>query len=259
MYRMPARVADRKFVYLLFLSLTIVLTACTAADTGGIQKIALLAPFEGQYREIGYNAHHALLLAFADSAAHDIHYLAVDDGGSVASATLRIRALNLDPAVKLIIALGPFATHPDVQRANERPLILVGNWGHDRADDDSYYLANQSLAQQQASGDLLMLAQVQYLYDSLVDIQFASSGSLPSADYRSRYLANPLYPPEPNLLATLSYDAARLALVTIQEWMDISEMSFQGLYGEITFRDGYWQNAPLNRFRYEADQLVPVD
>ena len=50
----------------LFLSLALCVNACQGAGEADIAKIALLAPFEGQYREIGYNAFYALRLAYDD-------------------------------------------------------------------------------------------------------------------------------------------------------------------------------------------------
>ena len=185
-----------------------------------------------------------------------LQLLTVDDGGTAASAVDRVRALNLDPAVFAIIALGPAATHADVQRENDRPMVLIGNWGHDRADPYSLYAANKQLAESQDAGDLLMLEQVRDLRTDLNAIQFVSSGSLASADFKERYRTSAEYAPEPNILAMLSYDIMR---AIISGWMageDISDATYAGLSGTIQFQDGYWPNAPLNRFIYEEGQLV---
>ncbi len=40
------------------------LSACAVKRTPTIYRIALLAPFEGRYREIGYNALYAARMAF---------------------------------------------------------------------------------------------------------------------------------------------------------------------------------------------------
>ena len=128
-------------------------SACGALDSDR-QKIALLAPFEGMYRALGYNALLSARLAFADSGAIDLQLLPVDDGGSARSALERVKALNRDPQVALIIALGPQATHPMAQAANDKAMILIGNWGHDRADDDSFYATARDLASAGGSDDL---------------------------------------------------------------------------------------------------------
>ncbi len=240
----------------LMLLLTMSLAACGKGEASQPKKIALLAPFEGQYREIGYNALYALRLAFADVAPSNAQLLAVDDGGTSASAIARIRALNLDPAVAAVIAIGPQATHPAAQLANDKPLILVGNWGHDRADEDSFYASDRDLSKSRGSGDLDMLAQTYALADDPAKLRFYSSGSLPDEAFRQRYLNSALYAPAPNPLATLTYDIGRLALSAIINGTAISATEHHGLTGRIRFEAGYWADAPRNRFRYEGDRLI---
>lgn len=239
------------------LLLALALTSCGAAKPELPAKVALLAPFEGQYREIGYNALYAVQLAFSDAEPTKAQLLAVDDGGTPASAIARIKALNLDPAVAAIIALGPAATHPSAQLANDKPLILVGNWGYDRADENSLYAASPKLAKERQSGDLLMLAQTRVLSGDPASLVFESSGSPPDAAFSERYLKSALYAPPPNLLATLTYDITRLALAGLAEGKSISATEYHGLNGLIRFEEGYWADAPLNLFRYEGERLVP--
>ncbi len=245
-----------RIVMLLLLALA--LAACGAVTPELPAKVALLAPFEGQYREIGYNALYAVQLAFSDAEPTKAQLLAVDDGGTLASAIARIKALNLDPAVAAIIALGPAATHRSAQLANDKALILVGNWGYDRADENSLYAANPDLATERQSGDLQMLAQTRILSDDPASLSFESSGSLPGAAFSERYLKSALYAPPPNLLATLTYDIAGLALAALAEGKSISATEYLGINGLVRFEDGYWVDAPINRFRYDGDQLVPV-
>ncbi len=241
---------------LLPLLLALALTACGASKPELPGKIALLAPFEGQYREIGYNSLYAVRLAFSDAKPQNVQLLAVDDGGTPASAVARIKALNVDPAVAAVIALGPDATHPSAQMANDKPLILIGNWGHDRAAEESFYAANPDQTMARQSGDLHMLVQARALEDVPESISFISSGGLPDANFRERYLNSAMYAPAPNLLATLTYDVARLALSALEDGKTISATEYRGLNGPIRFEDGYWVDAPLNRYRYDGDQLV---
>ena len=244
--------ANFRTVLLLFL-LSSALTACEA---GLPRKIALLAPFEGQYREIGYNALYAIRLAFADAEPKDAQLLAVDDGGTVATAIERIKALNIDPAVAAIMVLGPAATDPAVQMANEKPLIIIGNWGHDRSDADSLYAAHPNLAKAHSTGDLLMLSETWDIRDDLESLRFESNGSLPDAAFHKRYVNSALYAPPPNHLATLTYDIARLALAALKSDEAFAANSHQGIAGSIRFKDGYWVSAPVNRYRYQGGQLV---
>ena len=241
---------------LLLLAMTV--AACGSSVEESPRKIALLAPFESQYREIGYNALYAVRLAFADAERHDAQLLAVDDGGTLASAVARIQALNLDPAVEAIIALGPAATHPMAQTANDKPLIMIGNWGHDRADEDSLYASNRNLAKTGSGGDFHALGQALVLADDSESMHFESSGALPDDAFRERYLSSALYAPAPNLLATLTYDITRLALTALADDKLVVATEYHGLNGLIRFESGYWVDAPLITYRYEGDRLVRV-
>lgn len=186
----------------------------------------------------------------------NVQLLAIDDGGTLASAIARVKALNLDPAVAAVIAIGPQATDPSAQMANDKPLILVGNWGHDRADENSLYASDSDLAKTRGSGDLFMLAQSRARADAPATIRFVSSGAPPDEAFRQRYLNSALYAPAPNLLATLTYDIARLTLAAIANGRAISATEYHGLTGRIRFEGGYWADAPRNRFRYEGDRLI---
>ena len=254
--------ADRLVLYrirvstLLLLSLTMTLVSCRATYPNWPSKIALLAPFEGQYSEIGYNALYAFRLALGEAEPHNVQLLAVDDGGAVESAVSRVKALNVDPDVAAIIALGPAATHASTQMANDKPLILIGNWGHDRADSDSLYATNPNLAKSRQSGDLLMLIQARDIQEDLDDISFVSSGALPDANFSERYVKSALYAPPPNLLATLTYDIAHLALAALANRDAFSTTAYGGINGRIRFDDGYWVDAPINRYQYDGDELV---
>ena len=250
---MPMRRLAAAFLLLL---LAAVSAGCGVLAPRLPRKIALLAPFEGQFRAIGYNALYAARLAFSDAAPSDLQLLPIDDGGALAAAVARVKALNADPAVAAVIALGPAATHASAQAANDKPLILLGNWGHDIADEQSHYAANARLAQTRSSGDLLLLVQARGRDQDRRSAVFRSSGALPDSRFSERYLASAQYAPPPNLLATLTYDIFRLALKAVAAGEAISEAHYSGINGLIRFEDGYWVDAPVNYYRYEGDQLV---
>lgn len=236
-------------------ALALTLASCAGGLGSAPPKIALLAPFEGQYREIGYNALYALQMAVADAGLKEVQFLAVDDGGSAESALARVKALNLDPAVAVIIALGPHAASHATQQANNRPMILLGSWGQGRDDPDSFYAASAVLAAERQNGDLLMLAPAR---DSREGLSFFSSGSIADSDYRERYRESNPDAPLPNHLATLTYDLARMALAALEANIEIADAVYRGINGEIRFDDGFWKDAPLNRFRFEDGQLAPA-
>ena len=176
-------------------------------------------------------------------------------GGSAESALARVQALNLDPAVAAIIALGPHATFHAAQQANNRPMILIGSWGQGRADPDSLFAASAILAEERQNGDLLMLDPAR---DSREGLSFFSSGSIADADFRERYRDSNPDAPAPNHLATLTYDLARMALAALEANIEIADAVYRGINGEIRFEAGFWKDAPLNRFRYEDGQLAPA-
>jgi ABC-type branched-subunit amino acid transport system substrate-binding protein len=94
----------------LFLSicLLLLLAACSAS-TQPVVKIGLVAPFEGRYRPIGYEAIYAARLAIREINArggidgHRIELVALDDRGDPGKAIEAARQLVLDPQVVAVI------------------------------------------------------------------------------------------------------------------------------------------------------------
>lgn len=259
---------------LLIIILATIMSSCAIVRSDDITKIALLAPFEGRYREIGYNALYAVRLAMTEHQAQNIHLLAVDDGGSVKSAIDRVEALNADPDVEAIIALGQVTSYPSVQQANDKPLVIVGFWGYAHADDDTLIVSHPEIAEQVTTiqaitdldltsptvgGDLYMLDQMPDLYENLDNLNIISSGTLPSADFYDRYTNSAQYVPDPNLLATLTYDVAGLVISALQTNTPISTMQYNGINGTLSFADGYWTQAPINRYQYANEQWTLAD
>ena len=241
---------------LAWLLLALCLASCATLDPPPT-KLALLAPFESRHREIGYNALYAARLAFADAAPGNIELLALDDGGTLESAVARVKALKLDPAVAVIIALGPAATHAKAQLENDKPMIVIGNWGQERADEDSLFASNPALAQARGRGDLEMLEQARGLAATRSTAYF-SSGALPDASFRQRYLESAMYAPAPNWLATLTYDMTRLALTALSQRLPLSAAHYAGINGEIQFEAGYWLGAPVHGYQVADGQLLQL-
>jgi hypothetical protein len=256
------------------------MSGCVVFRSEDVQRIALLAPFEGRYREIGYDALYAAQLALAESGIQTIDLMPIDDGGTVASATDRARALAFDPSVELVLLMGFNATAPDVQQAlGLTPTLIIGYWGAKPAGTNSYMLesgAIHSVFNEQISemrdvleaaqldapiigGEVFALHQFAQLRDDLTDIQVISSSTLPDENFRARYLSMNQFAPEPGLLATLTYDATRLALLSVQTDTPFSEITYEGINGTIHFDEvsqRYWSNAPIHWYIYRAGQLV---
>jgi len=79
------------------------LVACS--NTRPIIKIGLVAPFEGRYREVGYEVIYAVRLAVREAnnaggvAGHSIELVALDDTGNSEMAVAQARKLALDPQI----------------------------------------------------------------------------------------------------------------------------------------------------------------
>ncbi len=255
-----ARLRVRAMRWAGWILLAMQLAACSALQPVEIRKIALLAPFEGPYRELGYNALYAVRLAMSEAGRDNLQLLPVDDGGTVSRAGARIRALNLDSAVVAIIALGEAATHPATQQSNDKPMILIGNWGQARADADSLYATSQERAEAGARDDLLIASRM-LSGDETPQEFFTSNGSLADAQFSARYVGSGQHIPVPNWLATLTYDLTRLVLSAIAAGGEVSDLDFAGLTGingEISFAGGYWQDAPVHRYRFQGGELAPL-
>jgi len=262
-------------VFVLGVMVALILSACAVTRTPTIMRVALLAPFEGRYREIGYNALYAARLAFAESGISDVELMPIDDGGSVETAVLRARALTYDPQVMGAIVLGYQASDPRVQAAfGDIPHIIVGRWTDARSGDLTFIVSSAEIDTPLApvtapidtpyeGGDVFLLEGARRLRESMDGVTVITSGGLPDADFVERYKAGNNFAPDPNPLATLTYDAAALMIRAAQmgdragAYRLIGEGSYNGLNGVIAFGDdGYWLNAPIHRYRYTVDGWV---
>jgi ABC-type branched-subunit amino acid transport system substrate-binding protein len=112
-------------VSLLFLS------AC-AASTQPVVKIGLVAPFEGRYRPIGYEAIYAARLAIREINARGgidgqrIELVALDDRGEPEQAITAARQLVLDPQIVAVVGhLRPDSSDAAMQIYCEAGLPVI--------------------------------------------------------------------------------------------------------------------------------------
>jgi len=117
----------------LFLSIVVLLllTTCTAS-TQPVVKIGLVAPFEGRYRPIGYEAIYAARLAIREINARGgingqrIELVALDDRGEPEKALAAARQLALDPQVVAVVGhLRPDSTDAAMKIYCEAGLPLI--------------------------------------------------------------------------------------------------------------------------------------
>lgn len=263
----------------------LLLTGCGLIRDRVPDRIALLAPFEGRGREIGYNALYAARLALADSGGA-VALLPIDDGGTVESAADRAAALQRDERVQAVLLLGTAAADPLVQAAlGDLPAVIVGGWTTDRAAETVFLLAAQTqaaaltipvtqpitdaLPAAAVVGEIGGLAGFPLLHPAFDRVTYVTSGDLPPPDFTERYLSSDLYVPPPNPLAIRVYDATAwlAALVTTDPERGsvaarLSAESFTSQYsGALRFTaEGWWDAAPLHTFTYEADgTLIRAD
>ncbi len=96
--------------FVVSLSLLLAITGCTfPGSTLPVIKIGLVAPFEGRYRSIGYEAIYAARLAIREINAtgglngYRIELVALDDRGDPDQAIEAARKLTIDPQVIAVI------------------------------------------------------------------------------------------------------------------------------------------------------------
>jgi ABC-type branched-subunit amino acid transport system substrate-binding protein len=276
----------KKTLWFFTFILAITIVGCGSTKTEKLMRVALLAPFEGRYREVGYNAYYAVKLAFQDYGQADVELIAVEDGGSVESATDRARALAIDPSVKAVIALGYAATDAETQQAfGDLPVVIIGHWDTKpetanvlmletpqienliQLPADARELTEIAQSDQQIIGDeSLALEQFSLLSQNMEQVTIVSSGNLPDAEFTERYLNSAEFTPQPGLLATLTYDAASIILHELKSAASgnilnaMKAVAYAGINGDIRFQDGYWADAPIHYFAYDADgKLFPVE
>jgi hypothetical protein len=260
-------------------------SGCTAIPTPA--RIALLAPFEGRYREVGYDALYAVRLALADAGTTHIELLPVDDGGTTESAAARARALSHDPQVVVVLALGYAATDPATLAAlGDLPVLVAGGWGAQPVNEIVFILSSPRITDlltipprieitdaarlpgSITGGDVLALRRFADLRPSLADVSLLSSATLPEPAFAQRYRDSDPFAPQPGLLAPLTYDAARMVVEALASSGDrrdaatrtLANLSYTGLNGTIRFEDSYWAYAPVIDYAYdESGTLTPLD
>lgn len=103
----------KRFAAFTLILAMLIVSGCAISRTPTRDKIALIAPFEGRDREIGYEALYAARLALVDAGSpYDL--LPIDDGGTPFTAVDRARALTHDPAVQAVILAGANTTANEI-------------------------------------------------------------------------------------------------------------------------------------------------
>jgi hypothetical protein len=265
----------------LIAAIGVLLTGCAVREAESPATIALLAPFEGRYREIGYDALYAAHMAMHDLARGDLILLAVDDGGSVSSTRDRARALAINPQIKAVVVLGYVASDESVQSAfGDLPVIIVGEWLTEPQSDSVMMFTSRDIREQLTQDDrieLTMAANVDApftgsevfaldsftkLRQNLSGIRVASSSQLPNEDFTRRILETDPFASEPGLLSTTTYDAIQM-IADVIDWRNTrrraivealnDDQPFSGINGDISFSEGYWEQAPIYIYVFDRN------
>lgn len=209
-----------------------VLTGCIATPAGGQTRrlIALIAPFEGRCREVGYQAFYAVQMAIAESGAGNRVTLLAQDSGGRSETVNRARAIVRDRRVIAVIVLGEAAARPDVLSAFANvPTLIVGSWGVTiPAEADRYPLSERPLVEDEATIESLAVRDAPFvsdervlspcfsdLRDSVAGVSGISLATLPDADFIERYQEQSPFAPPPGIIASLTYEAAVIAVGAI--------------------------------------------
>lgn len=120
-----------------FLLFILLCTGCLPPALPRIIKIGLVAPFEGQHRDIGYDAIYAARLAVREInaaggvAGWNLELVAYDDRADPDMAQAAARNIAVDPDVVAVIGhyrQTSTEAAADIYREAGVPLIVVGGW-----------------------------------------------------------------------------------------------------------------------------------
>jgi ABC-type branched-subunit amino acid transport system substrate-binding protein len=123
------------------LSIIILLTGCTSVDP--VVKVALVGPFEGQQRAVGYDVIYSARLAVRQVneaggiGGYRVSLVALDDGGDPELARQVAESLVIDPAVVAVVGHWgeeTTATAVPIYTAAGLPIIQTGAAPFDQYD-----------------------------------------------------------------------------------------------------------------------------
>lgn len=271
-----------KHTFRVLLSVVILLASgCAVVEVHSPIRIALLAPFEGRYREVGYEALYAARLAM--QASQNIELLPIDDGGTTEAAAARARAIAEDPLVRAVVALGYAASaHTTQAHYGDLPVVVVGNWLVEPQSKTVFILSNSEITTlidipttptldvQSAmtfANEVASLGGFVQAAGTLDGVTVLSSYPYPDDNFRQRILESDTFATEPRLLATGTYDALGLVLQAMRDDVhrgSISDLlnntTYTGISGQVSFSNGYWQDAPIYQYVYSPEgHLVLTD
>lgn len=264
-------------MFFTFLILHFALMGCTV--TRPVLKIGLVAPFEGRYRDVGYEVVFAVRLAAREINAaggvggYSVELVALDDSGDEQMAVEQARKLETDAGVIAVIGHWrentTLAAAPEYERAG---IPLIAPSANAQLPASIFKLWGQGACH---------LTTAVGCFDSLEDLKLAAvenitltvPAPLPidstDATFAERY--RPIaFGYEPKFNAVLAYDAARLIFSAVARDVmqngtptraGVAEMlaqsSFDGLSGKIEFSaTRQWQSPNAWVYVWRGNELA---
>lgn len=165
------------------------LVACSPSRA--VTRYVLIAPFEGEEREVGYQMLYGARLAIAEANRLDIELLAVDDGGSREQFQQRLSAFERDPTVVQLLVAGTPSASLELGASQHR----IGRW--DKAEPCGDFCT-------------LIFFRAQLINGETVTVETTS----PPIDesFRVAYLGSDQFVPEPLPLALATYQTVQALL-----------------------------------------------
>jgi ABC-type branched-subunit amino acid transport system substrate-binding protein len=213
----------------LSLFLAFLLTAC-AASTQPVVKVGLVAPFEGRYRPIGYEAIYAARLAIREINARGgidgrrIELVALDDRGEPAKALAAARQLALDPQVVAVVGhLRPDSTDAAMKIYCEAglPVIVIESAANPCA---GAFLLGSAPRDRWPDDRLIFVSNV------------PDPNGLPTAqDFVKNYNAVPIDGTRAGPIALQTYDALNLIFTAMAQAGKIDQGGVQAALRQIDF------------------------
>lgn len=237
------------------------LSACSIGATAPVVKIGLVAPFEGRYRAIGYEAIYAARLAIREINhaggvnGSRVELVALNDDGDATKAAEQARKLAIDPQVVAVI--GHYRSNTTSAAMHvycEQALPLLAIELPDARECAEIFSLNKE------GVDLPAIDASSFIYNASV----ADPDTLPEADaFVSTYNAIPIDGTRAGPIALQTYDAVYVwfdALTRSSSRQDmqqaIAATDFDGLGGAYRFDDGQRVDVQVYLFKYPDVVLI---
>jgi ABC-type branched-subunit amino acid transport system substrate-binding protein len=256
----------------------LLMTACYPVTQPTV-KIALVAPFEGRYRNVGYEVIYAVRLAVREAnanggiAGYGLELLALDDAGDPALAAEQARKAAADPQVLAVIGHWLSATTAAaLPEYDQAALPILATAAHAELNLQAFRLWPTQPCQLttlagcvESLEDLKIIAVTEPFTVGVPAPRPAESAD-PTFAERYRALSNGV---EPGFYAVLAYDAAQLVFDAIVQDVAangsptragvqaaLTHSNFTSLSGSIQFdSDHHWISAQMWEYVWQGQQL----